>query len=115
MTLGSRNEIVADHLPETAELSIRESTPIAGEPLGLLKPQLEASVGGLVLEVGQESLSAVEYLDATSGNIGLCLSLHLLPALSPEPRLIGGVRQQRMQLDDTVVALDDLDLRARLV
>jgi hypothetical protein len=39
----------------------------------------------------------------------------LLPALAPEPCLVGAVRQQRMQLDHPIVTLDDLHLRAGLV
>lgn len=43
------------------------------------------------------------------------LTLHVLPALAPEPGLLGGYRETRAQLEHAVLALDKLHMRARLI
>lgn len=43
------------------------------------------------------------------------LALHQLPTSIPEPRLLGGDRQLRVQLDHTVLTLDDAQLGAWLI
>jgi len=50
-----------------------------------------------------------------TGDVLVDFPLMALPPLGPEPRLIGRHRQCRSQLDHTVTALEDLDLRARLI
>lgn len=48
-------------------------------------------------------------------HVRVYLALARLPPLGPEPCLVGRNRKVRMELDHTVLTLDDLDLRARLI
>jgi hypothetical protein len=43
------------------------------------------------------------------------LAFHALPSIGPEPRLLRRNREPWPKLDHSVVSLDDLDVRARLV
>ena len=47
--------------------------------------------------------------------MGVDFALTLLPALCPEPALVGRDRQGGTQLENTVLAFDHLQLRAGLV
>lgn len=55
------------------------------------------------------------YLNLTGLDVSIHLAFALLPALRPEPPLVGWDGNMRMELDDSIVALDDLDLRAWLI
>ncbi len=65
--------------------------------------------------MGQKVLTAVMYSHLTGRDMGIDLSLTLLPGLCPEPLLVGRDRQSRTKLDDTVTALGQLELRTGLV
>ncbi|MCU1490702.1 MAG: hypothetical protein JWM85_2107 [Acidimicrobiaceae bacterium] len=54
-------------------------------------------------------------LDAPRSEVLVRLALHRLPALAPEPSLVCLDRKGRTQLDDTVLALNELDLCTRLI
>ncbi len=92
-------------------------------PLALGQPPVVALEGGRGLvahglgavEVGEELLGGVVDGALALLDVGIDLPLHLLPALRPEPGLVGRDRHGRVQLDDAVIAFDDLDLGARLV
>ena len=50
-----------------------------------------------------------------AGDVLVDLTLTTLPVFGPEPCLVGRNRQCRAQLDHTVIAFKDLDLRSRLI
>src|SRR5699024_3452530 len=68
-----------------------------------------------VIDVSQEFVDIVVDSDLSSRDELVDLALPLLPALSPEPRLIGRHRKCRPQLQDTVLAFSDLQLGAGLI
>ena len=53
--------------------------------------------------------------DPTGGEVLGDLALHRLPPIRPEPALVGWDRQNGLEFDDSVLALDDPDLCPRLV
>ena len=53
--------------------------------------------------------------DLATGDVLVDLALHRLPAIGPEPGLLGWDGHMRMEFDDAVWSLDDLDLRTWLV
>ena len=61
------------------------------------------------------SSTSMAWLTRPGGDILVRFALHGLPALGPEPGLVGRDGQDRLQLDVTVLVLDDLHLCARLV
>ena len=63
----------------------------------------------------EELIGRLVYSHLAAGGVLVDLTLTTLPLFGPKPRLVGRHRQCRAQLDDTVIALEDLDLRARLI
>ena len=63
----------------------------------------------------EEAIGRLVYGHLAAGNVLVDFPLTLLPLFGPEPRLICRHWQCRSQLDHTVTALEDLDLRARLI
>jgi len=63
----------------------------------------------------EEVIIGFERGDAPSLDVGVDLVLACLGTLSPEPCLVRGYGDLGTQLDDAVLALDDLDLRPGFV
>src|SRR5664279_5038508 len=68
-----------------------------------------------LVQVGEEVIGRLVHGHLAAGNVLVDFPLTPLPLFGPEPRLIGRHWQCRAQLDYTVTALEDLDLRARLI
>ncbi len=98
-----------------AELHVISQTPGAPLYAPSARTSPQTAIDGLAVEISDESLGAVEGARAPSGDVLLGLTLHRLPALGPEPRLIGAMREDRMQLDHPIGATDHFDLGAWLV
>ncbi len=102
---------VLDHDPsEGGPLAFRQAPeiPVEGRR-GLVAHRLGR------VDVGEERLRGVVARDLTPSDMVIHLALHALPALRPEPDLVGRDRDGGMQLDDAVGALDDLHLHPRLI
>jgi hypothetical protein len=65
--------------------------------------------------VGEEVIGRLVHGHLAAGNVLADFSLTPLPLFGPEPRLIGRYWQGSSQLDHTVTALEDLDLRAGFI
>src|SRR5450631_3191800 len=68
-----------------------------------------------LVQVCEEVIRRLVYGHFARGNVLVDFPLTPLPLFGPEPRLIGRYWQCSSQLDHTVTALEDLDLRARLI
>lgn len=65
--------------------------------------------------MGEEILRSVMDLNFPRLDKSVHFALALLPAFRPEPFLVCWDRNLRMQFDDSVIALDDFNLRAGLI
>src|SRR5450631_2277380 len=68
-----------------------------------------------LVQVGEEVIGRLVHGHLAAVNVLVDFPLTSLPLFGPEPRLIGRYWQCSSQLDHTVIALEDLDLRARPV
>jgi len=64
-----------------------------------------ALLSGSCFDCNKKFLSRVNHLAKTSGNLDIYLALHRLPAIRPEPSLVGIDREHGSQLDDAVISL----------
>lgn len=63
----------------------------------------------------EKPVGTVDDRHAAGGDMRIDFALHRLPALGPEPALVGRHGQDRKQLDPAVLLLDDLELSSGLV
>ena len=58
----------------------------------------------------EQAIEAVDDRGSAGGNVGVGLALQCLPALSPEPSLIGRYSHNGLQLEHAILSLDEPDL-----
>jgi hypothetical protein len=66
-----------------------------------------------VVEECNQLICAINDSAAPRSDIGVCLAFHGLPAIRPEPGLVGRHRDDGHELDAAVAMVDQPDLRLR--
>ncbi len=107
-------EMIPHDLAELGTFVGSEPMPVTLEARGKLELQ-----GGLgrqrSVEVLEQRIWAIDNRDSSGRHVFVHFALHRLPALGPEPALIGGHWQDRTELDSAVLQLDHLELSAGLI
>jgi hypothetical protein len=96
---------------EAPQIRIELGRPLELQGCGSPLP----STGPNTVDVLQEGFDPIRDLDAPCRDVSVDLALAFLPLGFPEPCLVSRNSNLRTQFDNTVFALNNLDLGARLI